>query len=293
MTQVFVLTTATTNKIRQLSDIIKKESELQLLDGGSDDTASKPCALVFFGLVKNLNESHVKNFEENLLLPLLERCASVKVYLHTYNISVFNNPRSENNEANVTIDSRSSIDLLFRHLLSYRVISLWNVSFSSPEDADDSMGPIDYYLQRGDPWPDNPNISMKYYLRQLYSLQLVTDLWAREKHGFSLVLYTRPDLYYESKLELPATIKRNTLYSPHFAYPAMFNDRIGFYSGYNDRMAIGKADVMEIYGRRLKFIDLMFTSAPPYQNLHAEMGDGFSRNQREKNLMFSFQPHSL
>ena len=116
-------------------------------------TSRSRVALCFFGLVKNY-EHVARSVETFILNPLSKASYDQDVYIHTYNQSTTTNPR--NGEENSTVTPSS--------ILSYFPQAV--VKQDSPDKAD-NLRPLDYYLQNGDPWHDNPRVSMRHYVRQL------------------------------------------------------------------------------------------------------------------------------
>jgi hypothetical protein len=243
-------------------------------------------AICFFGQVKNISNREVDAFIENILRPLAEVYLEIDVYLHTYNMRKFTNPR--NNEDGAFIDVSKSIQLLMSEISSLSssaaiiCIRQEQIEISHLQDADMSFQDLRYYLNRGDPW-NNQGVSMLYFLRQLYSLDRVTRLWekveeeAEKGQHYDAVIYTRPDLLFFDRLPslapswlfdgeckgdgtdgfysdttLLATLEENTIYTAGFDQ----------YQGLNDRFAMGSPSVMKIYGHRLHLIDHYFATYP-------------------------------
>lgn len=228
-------------------------------------------ALCFFGQVKNINKQQVKNLTDNVISPLLELYSAMDIYIHTYNMRTFNNRR--NKEYNVSIDVGASISLMISMLRQHHSpqrIFLKGVEISDPHDADLSFRPLSYYLDHGDPWR-NKGVSLFYLLRQYYSLDRVTKLWEDKMQStllnatyYDAMVYLRPDLIYYDRLPLPTPPKKrslhgtpltlfenNAIYAPHFAR---------YNKGLNDRFAMGRPDVMQIYGHRMHDIDRYFAT---------------------------------
>jgi hypothetical protein len=121
--------------------------------------------------------------------------------------------------------------------------------------------PLRHYLSRGDPWT-NDGVSMFYLLRQLYSLDRVTQMWdIQTMDSYYGVVYLRPDLMFQVPLPLSTIVElRQTL---------MANDDIIIYTpgfdatgGLNDRFAIGHPAAMRAYGRRMRDIEDYYRAYP-------------------------------
>lgn len=234
------------------------------------------CAMVFFGQVKNLEPEHVENFAENILEPLMNRCATVEAYLHTYSLTSFTNPR--NSEKDVPLDTVGSLELLLDKMDETGVYFV-DASFSLTEQGLLAFRSLDYYLQAKDPWGDNPRISMTNYLLQMYSLDRVSELWWPYRKRYSMVVYLRPDLIYRNPLPIPDRIEEDTLYAPDF----------DIFFGYNDRFGLGTPKVMDVYGHRMRYIEAYFNPPP-----HAKRPPSFRKSlHAETYLKFSMTYHGF
>jgi len=81
--------------------------------------------------------------------------------------------------------------------------------------------------------------SLRNLVRQLYSLNQVTDILLHANEHFDLVIYSRADIRFEKRIEIPA-IQPGKLYTPWF----------GKNGGLNDRFAMGDFATMIKYGKR-------------------------------------------
>lgn len=93
------------------------------------------------------------------------------------------------------------------------------------------------------------NVCDKYKnsIRQIYSAKYVTELWENDTE-YDLYLYLRPDLLYTNELDISHILeninKENLLFTPHWHK----------WGGLNDRIFIGKKDVMSKIGKRIDLI---------------------------------------
>jgi len=229
-------------------------------------------ALCFFGQVKNVNHVQLTSFIDNVMRPLLEYFPSIDVYLHTYNIVSFHNPR--NLEKNVTLHVADSLNLIFSELRELPGVKIRNISITQDaKAADRSFRPLNFYLSHGDPWR-NEGLSMFYFLRQLYSLETVTRLWEKSPSTgdrYQAVVYVRPDLLFESPLPVADTLDViDEEHSKRILRPrTVFSPNFDVFGGMNDRFALGTPDVMSVYGYRKNDID-RFMGENPTKHLHAE-----------------------
>jgi hypothetical protein len=191
-------------------------------------------AVCFFGQVKNY--SHVASSVQEHIFSVLEtEHFSIEIYAHTFNETSFTNPR--NQEANLTIDFMSLENTLSASG-EYKV----SVVYDPVSAADQSMD-VRKLLQHGDPWPDNPALSVRNLVRQLYSLQRLTQLWAPRARRYKYCLYLRPDLLFWSDLDLRRA-------RPHLDAGALVTPAFDQNEGLNDRLALGTPAVMRAYGAR-------------------------------------------
>jgi len=201
-------------------------------------------ALCFFGLVKDYGLV-ADSVEQFVLSPLRKAGYEYDIYIHTYNQPTVTNPR--NGEKSVSINS-SSITKFYPTAIIRR---------DDPTTAD-RLHPLEYYLRNGDPWPDNPRLSMMNYIRQLYSLHMVTSLWWPSRSHYAYVVYLRPDVRFTSPLMLNPLIRERQIAIPNFHS----------FTGYNDRFAYGRPLAMKTYGDRLNWVEAFFAR---YKcSLHAE-----------------------
>lgn len=246
--------------------------------------AKRAAAVCFFGQVKNIQAEQAENFSENVLHPLLKLFQRIDIYVHTYNLQTFTNPR--NGEDNVVIDVDKSLEVLVSHIMRAaptNTVCIKQIKVSESCDADAKFRDVRYYLHPGDPW-HNDGLSMRYFLRQLYSLDQVTRLWKgpqgnwfngddakKLKRMYDAVIYTRPDLMFLNKLQITeddivhaSACEQdtgrlfpgdNTIYTPTFDE----------WHGLNDRFAIGSPSVMQIYGHRMHMIESYFEKYPSLQ----------------------------
>ena len=189
-------------------------------------------AVCFFGQVKKFEQVSA-SVKFHIFDVLSVNGYGYDVYAHTFNQSTFDNPR--NSEYSVRIDPFS-----LQNLLS---IPEFAVRYNRVREADSWMD-IDFIAKNGDPWPKHNLLTLRYYIRQLFSLKRVTMLWLPSRAKYDFVLYLRPDVLFLTDLDLPKIGPRlddATLVTPSFAC---------WENLWNDRMAYGKPAVMARYGLR-------------------------------------------
>jgi hypothetical protein len=188
-------------------------------------------AVCFFGQVKHYEQ--VASSQQKHVFDILRAAnLSYDIFVHTYNQTEFKNPRNDVQRAK--IDPAS-----LQHILSLPNSA---VLYDSTEAAD-QLHKIRDLAKNGDPWPDNPLLSILYFARQLHSLKRVTQLWTPSMHRYKFVVYLRPDTLFLSPLDLarnaPA-LSAKTLATPDWHQ----------YGGLNDRLAYGVPEAMASYGVR-------------------------------------------
>ena len=196
-------------------------------------------AVCFFGQVKNYQ--HVADsVQRHVFDVLVSHGYSYDVYAHTYNFSIFHNPRAR--ELPLPIYPKS--------LQAALGLPDSAVIYDKPEDADQWIDAREL-ARNGDPWPDDPvrGLSMVYYIQQLYSLKRVTELWkaagAAGKGPYDFVVYLQPDMRFLSDLDLP---QNTALLRDNNGTIAIPTERK--FGWLNDKLAYGSAAAMAVYGER-------------------------------------------
>ena len=130
-------------------------------------------AVCLNGQLKNVEPTHVQNFTDQVLRPLLEYFPRVDVYLHSFNAVEFNNPR--NGEDHWPINVTRSLENMVAGLRAVEAppgtIKIKGVVVTDPQDADATYKPLDFYLAHGDPY-SNEGLSLFNSLRAFTSLEV-------------------------------------------------------------------------------------------------------------------------
>jgi hypothetical protein len=178
----------------------------------------------FFGITRNLEQHTLASIESHLLAPVA-RLDPQYVKLGHFNLPyTVINPRTGENE--VLKDPRE-----------FERLRLDRADCTDQAQVDQALG-FEEVRRFGDVWEDD-SVSLRNLLRQLYSLNRVTDLLVESGKDFDLVIYSRADLRFESPARIPR-IRPRTLYTPWFCKAG----------GLNDRFALGDQPTMVQYGRR-------------------------------------------
>ena len=204
---------------------------------GAASRSEERVAICFFGQVKNYK--HVAGSVQRHVFAVLDAAGlTYDIYAHTFNQSTFTNAR--NLEQSVPIDPSS--------LQSALSLPPSAVLYDDPAAADRRAN-LTALLRHGDPWPENPVVSLRNYARQLHSLRRVTSLWAPRAARYSWVLYLRPDLRFLSHIDLPA-LRAALREAGAGAGGAIAAPGFARWGGLNDRLAFGTPGAMAAYGRR-------------------------------------------
>jgi hypothetical protein len=181
-------------------------------------------AICFFGITRNLKDHTLDSIEKHLMASVAELDPAYKKFGHFNLVSRLSNPRS--GEEDIAIDPNE-----------FKLLNCDAVSHTDQSWLDGNLD-FEQIQKYGDAWEDNFS-SLKNLIRQLYSLNRVTELLLQTGQHFDLVIYSRTDLRFQSKVAIPM-VRPRTLYTPWFAKGG----------GLNDRFALGDLETMAIYGRR-------------------------------------------
>lgn len=152
----------------------------------SDLNKYKVC-ICFFGLTRSLNHTFAC-IKENILTILRANCYEYDIYLHTYNLSQLSNER--NFEFNCSLDRDE-----------WKLLNPAKYQIDDQGEFDKTIDIRDY-LHNGDPWPENPEVSLFNLLRQLNSLHQVNKLVNSSGNVYDCFLYLRPDLKYVENVDI-------------------------------------------------------------------------------------------
>jgi hypothetical protein len=186
-------------------------------------------ALCFFGITRNLQQNTLNSIETLLIRPLAEKDPTLRKFGHFNLVKYISNPRSGENMVPVEPEE-------------FRLLNCDEVSHTDQSWLDDQL---DYErIQKFGDCQGDQFCSLNNLVRQLYSLDRVTDILINTKERFDLVVYSRADLRFEKRIEIPAILP-NTVYTPWF----------GKNRGLNDRFAMGDSSTMTKYGRRYSMME--------------------------------------
>tara|TARA_B100001093_G_scaffold520232_1_gene613837 strand:- start:15179 stop:16093 length:915 start_codon:yes stop_codon:yes gene_type:complete len=187
---------------------------------------NKKICICFFGVMRSLKFT-IFSIHNNIIKELIKHGYYINIYLHTYNLDIINNKRS--NEKNIKLNVND-----------YKLLQPDFVKITSQRDFDSILN-LSRYLIKGDPWPENPKVSLLNLLRQLNSLNIVTKMHSHK--NYLLYLYLRPDIKYLNKFDI--NIIKN--YRPNEFYTPIW----GKFGGLNDRIGLGDKSTMIKFGNRI------------------------------------------
>ena len=202
-------------------------------------------AICFFGLTRSLKVTY-PTITTQIFSVLRAHKIRWDTYVHTYDLTELTNRRSK--EVKCTLDPNE-----------YKLLEPFREMVQNQQVFDASIT-LNTYTKHGDPWCDKYK-SLQNLLRQLNSLQQVTNLWVSEGKQYDAVIYLRPDLYYVApfpiaQLKECIEAKERQIYTPSWHK----------WKGLNDRLAMGKPEIMQIYGTRFS----VAASYAAQKKLHAE-----------------------
>lgn len=190
-------------------------------------------AICFFGITRNFRRYTLDSINQMLIAPVARVDPAFRRFGHFNVIDSVCNPRT--GEDNVAVDTLED----YRDLHCDAVDTTIQTRLDVDPQFQENFAKLKNF---GDSWGDGFS-SLRNCLRQLHSLERVTDLIEKSPERFDAVIYTRVDLGFKRELKIPTNIRPATLYTPWF-------DK---YRGLNDRFAMGDQRTMALYGRRSSF----------------------------------------
>jgi hypothetical protein len=182
----------------------------------------------------------LQSLRSNVLDPLVSAGHSYAIYIHTWNVTFVSNPRT--GERNHTFDP-----------LVYRLLAPHSARIEGTDSASSLHSRLSEFTRHGDPYGEgarnsthNRHLSLRNLLSALLSLRQVTAMWQDDASQLDALVYTRPDIWFFSPLQVADVVAAAQSQSPVVYTPSW-----GQYRGLNDRFAIGNADGMRVYGYRL------------------------------------------
>ena len=200
--------------------------------------------ICFFGLTRSLRYT-IDSINKNIFKILEDNNIIYDIYLHTYDLEVLTNKRS--NELKCMLDTEE-----------YKLLNAKEFIIDSQDEFDKNF---DYNSVKkfGDYWGDNFS-SLKNLIRQLNSLKKVFSLIENKNNEYDSFIFIRPDLKIISKIDIDnilETKNKNVIATSNFSK----------WRGLNDRVAIGSYNSIKKYANR---IDNIYEYMNENGKLHAE-----------------------
>jgi len=188
--------------------------------------------ICFYGLAQRSLKYTIKSIEKNILQVLSDHGVDYDIFLHTYDAAFSHSPRA--GEINIPVD-----------INDYKLLNPTDFIIET-YDAIDKSYDIGYFKDKyNDPWHDNYE-SVKNWIRELNSINRVTELWKNNKDKYDFCMYIRPDLTYVT--QFPLNYILNNLQNKN---PTIFTMPWNKWGGLNDFLAAGDCNSMILWGKRL------------------------------------------
>lgn len=189
-------------------------------------------AIIFFGLTRTLKKT-IDSIKTNLFTPLTENNLDYDIFIHTYKIfgPYYNQWSGENVENYVNEDVE-------------RILSPKYYICDNQENIINSIDFNQYYKKLGNWTGMSPELT-KYLIKNmclaLYSKKQITLLFDEHIHEYDYAIIIRPDTLLQNKIDIRYfhELNENNIIIP----------KQDWFSGCNDRLCIGKPNVISYYGK--------------------------------------------
>jgi len=193
--------------------------------------------ICFFGVVGRSLSDTINSINNNIFDVLKEHNIEYDVLCHNILVDSITNLRTGEKDAKVNNDD-------------YKLLNPTIYIEDKQEDIDKLFK---YENYRADTTTDIYKIPgcpvIKNIIRQMYSIEKVTELW-KSKKDYDLYIYLRPDLLYINKINVPQILeninKKNILFTPNWGQGAQ---------GINDRIYYGDYKTIQIFGNRINSLN--------------------------------------
>ena len=187
--------------------------------------------ICFFGVLSRSLEFTIDSINNNIIKVLNDNNIKYDIYAHNMKVNYI--VSLQKNEKN--IDILDNIYLLKPNYLS-----------ETNQDEFDNNYDWNKYSKFG--YIHNSLNVHKNAIRQIYSVNEVTKMWQKNKIEYDYYIYIRPDLMYVDKLnlnEILENINNDILITPRWHK----------WGGLNDRIYMGKKNIIKYFGNRFNYID--------------------------------------
>ena len=193
---------------------------------------NKKCAILFFGLTRTLGKT-IDSLKTNLFAPLDEHLIHYDIFIHTYKIfGRYNNMWTGENTNNY---NNENIEQLLNP--NYFI-------FDDQQTIIDNINFDEYYTKLGN-WTGMTCEMTKYLIKNmclaLYSKKQITLLFDKHINDYDYAIIIRPDTQLHTKININDF---NELNDNNIIIPIQ-----DWFYGCNDRICIGKPNVVSYYGK--------------------------------------------
>ena len=192
----------------------------------------KKVAILFFGLTRTLGKT-IDSLKKHLFSQLDENLIQYDIFIHTYKI--FGSYTNSWSGENVSNYNNEDVELLL------------NPKFFIYDNQETIINNIDfneYYTKLGN-WTGMTREMTKYLIKNmclaLYSKKQITLLFDQHKHEYDYAIIIRPDTELKTNIHINYF---NELNDHNIIIPSK-----DWFHGCNDRICIGKPNVISYYGK--------------------------------------------
>jgi hypothetical protein len=194
--------------------------------------SNKKVAIIFYGLTRTLGKT-IDSIKNNLFAPLNENSITYDIFIHTYKIyGSYNNPWSHEFTDNYNNENIEKI-LNPKHFI-----------YDNQQDIINLINFEEYYTNLGN-WTGMTEEMTRYLIKNLclalYSKKQITLLFEQYKQEYDYAIIMRPDTLMQNRFDVNWL---NELNNNNIIIPEM-----EWYGGCNDRICIGKPDIVLYYGK--------------------------------------------
>lgn len=222
--------------------------QFDFFDGGyswnanSDPFFVKSCAIVLFGLYKNVSTTWPSVYKN---VVSQDECESYDIYTHFYT-DVKSTSNHRNNEHNVSIDSMQTV---LQHLGSANYAMIRDIFYDSSLESEVNLVWVDNAFDSY----NNHHKSIRNMIYQATSLKFSCELMKHSHRPYSRYIFIRSDLFVWDNVLYPSMVKPHEVYVPEWHS----------WGGMNDRFMISDKLGANMYCQRGFAYKLLLTSMKP------------------------------
>ena len=188
-------------------------------------------AVIFYGLTRTLSKT-IDSLHENLFKVLLDNSFEYDIFIHHYKINgPYHNEWSKEHTQTYTNEDVESI-LQPKYCIC-----------DTQDDIIDNINFNAYYKKLGN-WTGMNSTLTKYLIKNmclaLYSKKQITEIFRSYANNYDYAIIIRPDLLLKNKIDIKWFDELN---NSNIIIPSCDS-----FSGCNDRMCIGKIEIILYYG---------------------------------------------